>query len=158
MKRNSIFILFLLFFSGACFAEESTAVDDFLKDLQEREDSVFQDKLIKNQSEDRFVNTIKLQGLNKITGKTFEIEVKVGEIINFERLKIIPIKCWKSYPEESPENKLLIRIFETNLNDLKEKSIFYGWIFSSSPSISGLEHPLYDIKLEDCYNVMESKK
>ena len=144
-------------FGGICIAEENSAVDEFLRDLQNRESEVFQDKLIRNQPEDRFVSTVKLQGLNKITGKTFEIETSAGEVINFERLKIIPLKCWKSYPEESPENKLLIKIFESNIRDNKEKLIFYGWIFSSSPSISGLEHPLYDIKLEDCYNTMEVK-
>ena len=86
--------------------------------------------------------------INKITGKTSVIEAKIGDTIQFEQLEILFLKCWKSYPEENTENKLLLKIFENK--DGKKNLIFYGWFFSSSPSISGLEHSLYDLKLLTC--------
>lgn len=109
-------------------------------------------KTIKTTKADRFQNTAIVKVLNKITGKTQIIKIKINETIVFERLEIKPIICWKSYPEEEPENKLLLEILENNPNNTKKAKVFFGWIFSSSPSISGLEHPLYDIKLDDCIN------
>ncbi len=152
----SFLLCFFLLHSVAFSIENVNSVDDFLNILEEKNNS-YNDKLIKNQSEDRFVKNMKLQGLNKITGKSFEIETKIDEIIKFERLDIIPLKCWKSYPEEAPENKLLLKIYENGVKDGSRKLIFFGWIFSSSPSISGLEHPFYDVKLVDCYNKVEEE-
>lgn len=120
--------------------------DSFSKDLE----NYFEKNLVKNQPKDRFVNKIKMQILDKITGKTSQVDVKIKTKVDFEKLEIIPILCWKSYPEESPENKLLLKIYEKQSKT--KKLIFYGWIFSSSPSISGLEHPLYDVTLKDCFN------
>jgi hypothetical protein len=107
-------------------------------------------RLIANQPPERFVNNVELQMLDKITGRASKVEAKIGTRIIFERLEIEPLKCWKSFPEENPENKLLLKIFEVNRQSGKSKRIFYGWIFSSTPSISGLEHPLYDVKLKNC--------
>lgn len=106
-------------------------------------------KTIKDTEDRRFVNTAKIRFINKITAKSFTKNVEIGETIKFGELQISPLKCWKSYPEETPENKLLLKVFETNKNK-EDKLIFYGWIFSSSPSISSIEHQTYDITLEDC--------
>jgi hypothetical protein len=107
-------------------------------------------KLIKNQPPERFVTGVRLQLLDKITGRVTKVEARVGDRIRFGRLEILPLKCWKSYPEENPENKLLLKIFEISSHGEKSKRIFYGWIFSSAPSVSGLEHSLYDVKLKNC--------
>lgn len=120
-----------------------------------------------------------LQGLNKVTGKTSELRIKIGEEINFGKLTIKAKKCWRSSPDQRPENKVLLEIEEVGAadkaankevldqtiaektetqkvvdktNDNSKKIIFYGWMFSSSPSISGLEHPIYDITVIECKN------
>lgn len=107
---------------------------------------------IGNTNPNRFVNTASIRFLDKITAKSTTKLVKIGEREQFNKLIVLPLKCWKSYPEEMPENKLLIKVFKINKNKEK-KMIFYGWIFSSTPSISGIEHPMYDITLEDCSNL-----
>ena len=96
-----------------------------------------------------FENIAILQGLNKITAKTSEFNVKVGEKIEFGKLTIIVHKCWQSPLDQSPESKMLIEIFETDTKNVKNR-IFYGWMFSSTPSISGLEHPIYDVTAIGC--------
>lgn len=115
-------------------------------------------KTIGETNENRFVNTTKIRFLDKLTARSFTSNIKIGKHVKFEKLIVIPLKCWKSYPEEMPENKLLLKVFETNKNG-ENKQIFYGWIFSSTPSISGIEHSMYDITLEDCndinYNELE---
>lgn len=148
--KNKYFFCLILFtlFCKNSFADN---IDSFIKELEDGAKIINKDNLIKNQPENRFVDKVKLHGLNKITGKTSVIEAKVGDTIKFEELEILFLKCWKSYPEENTENKLLLKIFENdNKKDGDKKLIFYGWFFSSSPSISGLEHPLYDLKLLNC--------
>lgn len=98
-----------------------------------------------------FSGTAILQGLNKVTAKTSELKIKIGEQVDFGKLTIKAKKCWKSPPSQRPENKILLEITENNDDGVK-KVIFYGWMFSSSPSISGLEHPIYDITAIECKN------
>jgi len=115
-----------------------------------------------------------LQGLNKVTGKTSDLKIKVGEEMNFGKLTIKVEKCWRAPLDQRPENKILLKIEEDvsskdsenkifsetvneeseekNQEDGSKKTIFYGWMFSSSPSISGLEHPIYDITAIECKN------
>ena len=101
--------------------------------------------------ENRFVNTAKVRFLDKLTARSFTSNIKIGKQVKFEKLIVLPLKCWKSYPEETPENKLLLKVFEIDKSGQK-KQIFYGWIFSSTPGISGIKHSMYDITLEDCNN------
>jgi hypothetical protein len=112
-----------------------------------------------------------LQGLNKVTGKTSDLKIKVGGEMDFGKLTIKVEKCWRAPLYQRPENKILLKIEENISNKDSEnrifsedgsekinqengpkKTIFYGWMFSSSPSISGLEHPIYDITAIECKN------
>ena len=92
--------------------------------------------------------TATIQALNKITAKTSLLNIKIGDKVDFGQISIIAHKCWKAPLDQKPESKLLLEVIENN-EDL-EKRIFYGWIFASSPSISGLEHPIYDLTALDC--------
>lgn len=102
-----------------------------------------------------FTNHAFVQILNKTTAKTTFTELKVNEKTNFGSIKIITHKCWQAPLEQKPESKILLEVIESK-NDGKdkitEKRIFYGWMFASSPSISGLEHPIYDITAINCFN------
>ncbi len=98
----------------------------------------------------RFNTVAVIQGLNKITAKTSILEAKVGDTIRFGKITITVHKCWQAALDQKPESKMLLEIHDT---DQSSKSrIFYGWMFSSSPSISALEHPIYDITAVSCKN------
>ncbi len=99
-----------------------------------------------------FVNKAILQSLNKITAKTKRLEINVGEEIEFGKLDILIHKCWKAPLYEKPENKILLEIFNRDSNKKERERIFYGWMLSSSPSLSSLEHPIYDITALECIN------
>jgi hypothetical protein len=90
-----------------------------------------------------------LQGINKITARASSLTVKVGESINFGNLEIFAKQCWKAPPNEEPDNKVLLQIMEQKPGENKEQ-VFYGWMFSSSPAMSALEHPVYDITVINC--------
>ena len=90
-----------------------------------------------------------LQGLDKISARTSKIEAPVGASIQFGTLTITVRDCEQSPPEDPPENAAFIQIFETPPGEEK-KRLFSGWMFSSSPALSELEHPVYDVTLLGC--------
>ncbi|MES2676866.1 MAG: DUF2155 domain-containing protein [Pseudomonadota bacterium] len=156
MKANNI--IFTLIVALTLSANQSFAFN-FLGDSKKSEpkNAVTEDQndnqklTIDKIDQSNFSGTAVLQGLNKVTAKTLELRVKVGGQIEFGKLIIKAKKCWKSPADQRPENKILLEVEELNADGTK-KPIFYGWMFSSSPSISGLEHPIYDITAIECKN------
>ena len=94
-------------------------------------------------------NLVTLQGLNKVTGHISKLEGPLGTVMRFGALEIIARRCWKAPPEERPENAALLEIRELKPEE-GPKRIFLGWMFSSSPGLSGLEHAVYDINVLSC--------
>ena len=90
-----------------------------------------------------------LGALNKVSGKISKIKIEDNDETYFGTLKIIVRTCKKSLPEDPPENSAFIQIWNQKF-DKEEKRIFSGWMFSSSPSISALEHAVYDVWIIDC--------
>jgi hypothetical protein len=90
-----------------------------------------------------------LQGLDKISARTSKIEAPVGASIHFGTLLVSVRDCEQSAPEDTPENAAFIQIYETPPG-ADTKRLFSGWMFSSSPAISQLQHPVYDVTLLGC--------
>jgi len=93
--------------------------------------------------------TAVLQILDKITAKVKTFEVDVNDNVLFESLNIEIYACHTNPPEEIPENFVLLKIFD-NLNLENSHLIYQGWMISSSPAATPLEHPIYDLWLKDC--------
>ena len=95
--------------------------------------------------------TVNILGLDKITAKTTEINLKIGEQKKFGLLEIKALKCGKV--DSSNERGEAAYIQVKDLTDKKndEVFVFNGWMFSSSPSIAPFDHPVYDIWLVSCY-------
>jgi len=96
-----------------------------------------------------YADIVILQALNKITARASELVVPVGSSIRFGNLEITARLCWKSSPEDTPDSKALLEIDEQKPDEEKKK-IFYGWMLASSPALSSLEHPVYDITVINC--------
>lgn len=94
-------------------------------------------------------NTVILQGLNKVTARASRIEAVIGSTVRFGTLEIVARSCWKSAPEDRPENAVLLEVSEIKQGEPSAK-VFLGWMFSSSPGLSSLEHPFYDITVVKC--------
>ncbi len=97
------------------------------------------------------VSKVLIQGLDKITGRVLTIETSVGKSINFGRLKIIVHRCYKAPPEEIPEAIVDIDIYEKAPLSGEEVLIFRNKMYASSPAVSALDHPIYDIWVKDCF-------
>ncbi len=90
-----------------------------------------------------------LQGLDKITARVSRFVAPVGQTVPFGTLSIVVRDCEKSAPEDRPENAAFIQIYENRPGEEKLR-LFSGWMFSSSPALSALEHPVYDVNLLEC--------
>ena len=90
-----------------------------------------------------------LQGLDKITARITTIEAPVGEPVRFGTLDITVRRCHRRPPEETPETTVYLQIREQRLGD-KAQNLFEGWMFASSPAVSSMEHPVYDVWVVDC--------
>ena len=90
-----------------------------------------------------------LGALNKVSGKISKIKIENNEEINFGTLKIVVKTCNKSPPEDPPENSVFIKIWDKKF-EKEEENIFSGWMFSSSPSISAVDHAVYDVWVIEC--------
>ena len=97
--------------------------------------------------------TAELQLLDKITARISTKKVQVGGGTEFGTLELRVYHCAYRPPEEPPENAAFIVIYDNGYGDTKlQKALFSGWMFASSPAISGLEHPVYDVTLLSCHN------
>lgn len=90
-----------------------------------------------------------LQGLDKITARVSTFSVPLNELAVFGSLQIEVRACLKAPPEEAPENAAFMEIVEQK-PDSEARKVFGGWMFSSSPAVSALEHPVYDVWVQNC--------
>ena len=96
-----------------------------------------------------------LQGLDKITARVSTIEAPVGEATEFGSLRITARACDKRPPVEPPESAAFLEISDAKPGEARV-DLFSGWMFASSPALSALEHPVYDVWVLDCTNAESS--
>ena len=88
--------------------------------------------------------------LDKISNKLDQKTIKVNDSELIGTLKIKVYSCFTEPPNEIPEDYVLIDV-KDNFQD-EDKSIYKGWMISSSPDVTPLEHPIYDLWLLNCSN------
>jgi hypothetical protein len=92
-----------------------------------------------------------LQALDKVAARVSKLEVPVGQTVNFGSLEITARACDKRPPEEPPESAAFLEIVEKRPDEAPVTQ-FDGWMFASSPALSAMEHPVYDVWVLDCKN------
>ena len=103
------------------------------------------------QSEDMIGDKTDVKILDKISSKNESINLTNGEELIYKDLAIKSMKCTNSELDDNPEIKAYIQVRDLTTNDNDKVYVFNGWMFSSSPSIAPVDHPVYDIWLVDCY-------
>ena len=89
--------------------------------------------------------------LDKISSKNSLVKLKNGELKRFKDLEIKSLKCKNSEFDDNPEIKAYIQVRDLTNKNNDEVFVFNGWMFSSSPSITPFDHPVYDVWLVSCY-------
>jgi hypothetical protein len=96
-----------------------------------------------------------LQALDKVSARVSPLEVPVGKTVTFGNLEITARACDKRPPEELPESAAFLEIVEKHEGE-PPVTQFVGWMFASSPALSAMEHPVYDVWVLDCKNASTS--
>lgn len=166
-KVSLLFILFLINLITFSYAEEkiSTVPLVNLEDLEasfDKEDAeeqkilnkeilILKEKKIK-ESENKSTR-VNIVALDKITAKTSNINLFLGETKKFGLLEIKALKCGniESQPEQGQAAYIQVKDLTDNLSN--KVFVFNGWTFSTSTTLNPLDHPVYDLWLVNCENV-----
>ena len=89
--------------------------------------------------------------LDKISSKNTLVKLKNGESKQFNNLLIKSLKCKNSEFDDNPEIIAYLQVRDLEDKNNNEVFIFNDWMFSSSPSITPFDHPVYDVWLVACY-------
>ena len=89
--------------------------------------------------------------LDKISSKNTSVKLKNGELKQFNNLLIKSLKCKNSEFDDNPEITAYLQVRDLADKNNNEVFVFNDWMFSSSPSITPFDHPVYDIWLVACY-------
>jgi hypothetical protein len=168
MKPGStklILSIFLLFFYSFPSQSEDKILSSPLINLKKLKpsfegiDNSTNDTTVVNKIKNRIKilpknNTLsaKLIGLDKITAKTLEITVNLGEIKKFGPLEIKILKCGKIELDNKDVSVAYLQVKDFTENQNEKVFIFNGWTFSSDPTIAPFDHAIYDLQLVNCNN------
>ena len=158
---SKVFLILTFFYFLPLFAEVQVNLEDiqptFEEELENLGDTETEDanyirlkKKTKNQTTQKIVN---LRALDKITAKTLDIDIILGEKKRFGYLEIVPKNCKRSADTSDPGVVAYLQV--KDLSDKRDEKIFVfnGWTFSSSPTLRPFDHPVYDLWLTGCENI-----
>ena len=166
-KINFIIFLFLLNFSNIILAEEKITTSPLvnfenLEPSFEKEDTenknilntekinLKEKKLKKVKTKETRVNII---ALDKITAKTSDLHILLGETKKFGFLEIKALQCGSIKSITEPGHAAYIQVKDLSENKNDQVFVFNGWTFSSSTTLRPLDHPIYAFWLISCDNV-----
>ncbi len=87
-----------------------------------------------------------LRGLDKITGKSVDIELASGESYSYGRLDVLMAEC--RYPTDDPSSDSYAELTITDRST--NKLSFSGWMIASAPALSALDDARYDVWVISC--------
>ena len=164
---------------------DPTIDEQGLDDLSNGDESEGELPQVRQQRTYEKKQTATLRALDKITGRSTDFEIKVGEPVVYGSLKVELEACFQTPPEEPPESAAFLQVETTTairMNSMAvprlakdvegvdagavseeptrtsvsdsdrpaEERLFSGWMFASSPGLSALEHPVYDVWVIRC--------
>ena len=156
-----VFFTLTFFYFSTLFAEVQVNLEEIQPTFEEEPENLGDSetgvtnyiklkKKTKNQTTKKIVN---LRALDKITAKTLDINIVLGEKKRFGYLEIIPKNCKRSV--DTSDSGVVAYLQVKDLSDKRDEKIFVfnGWTFSSSPTLRPFDHPVYDLWLTGCENI-----
>lgn len=86
-----------------------------------------------------------LRALDKMLGRPTDVDLAMGETVVFGRLAIRAVEC--RFPTEDPSSDAFAHL---EILDMQGATLFDGWMVASSPALSAMEHPRYDVWVLRC--------
>jgi len=130
--------------------DELEKIEEKNTNLEEKENIYEKPKSKKNKKV--YIN---LKALDKITAKTSEIRLAVGEKKFFGSLEIKALKCQSSENSESSsiDTVAYLQVKDLSAKDNNQVFLFNGWTFASNPTFRSIDHPVYDLWITSCENI-----
>jgi hypothetical protein len=91
-----------------------------------------------------------LQALDKASARITTFSGKIGGLLKFRTLEIRVRRCQRTPSGKKPEVAAYLQIFDVDGKSKKREMVFSGWMFVSSPALSAMDHPTYDVWVKDC--------
>lgn len=87
-----------------------------------------------------------LRGLDKISGRTTDLQLSVGKAVRYGRLEVRLGEC--RYPAGDPSSDAYAQL--TIVDTAQNVTLFSGWMIASSPALSALDDRRYDVWVISC--------
>jgi hypothetical protein len=87
-----------------------------------------------------------LRFLDKITGEVLDLTLGRGQSTTHGRLTIQLDEC--RFPRDNPAADSQAHL--TVMDSLSSTPVFSGWMMASSPALSAMDHPRYDVWVLSC--------
>ena len=166
-KINLIFFLFLINFSTLVFSEDKITTIPLInlgnlepsfekEDLESKSQSEIESIILKEKETTETgskITRVNIVALDKITAKTSNINLFLGETKKFGLLEIKALKCGNVESQSEEGHAAYIQVKDLSDNLSNQVFVFNGWTFSSSTTLNPLDHPVYDLWLVGCENV-----
>ena len=90
--------------------------------------------------------------LNKRNNLTQDIELRPGEQVVIDDVRVRLSICEKTPPWETPPESGAFAQLDVRPpgRNADFERVFSGWLFKNSPSLNVVEHPIYDLWIKDC--------
>lgn len=123
-------------------SENQDSVSNLLDSLSNQDES---------ENSDDFISFpyAKMIILNKITAKSEQIVIPIENEKFFGNISIKVDKCIRKKNTSDRVELMLIKVTDHKIDD-DQHELFYGWMIPSRPSLSTLEHPVYEIIPKEC--------
>lgn len=162
-------LIFLIFtsFSNLLFSEEKIITVPLINleklepsfEKEDSKDEVILDKDNLILKEKKIIETknkatrVNIVALDKITAKTSDIDLLLGETKKFGLLEIKALKCGNVQSQSDQGQAAYIQVKDLSDSLSNQVFVFNGWTFSSSTTLNPIDHPVYDLWLVSCENV-----
>ena len=87
-----------------------------------------------------------LRILDKLTGQLTDADVPVGQSVSVGKLTVQMNECRYPASNQTADAEAHLTISDTAVS----APVFTGWMISSSPALSALDHPRYDVWVMRC--------
>ena len=163
---KNLLIIFFIFFSTNLVSEEKINTNEIIN--LDKLEPTFEDagseeetgnSLIKLKekklTDNNFTkeSSIIIMGLDKITAKKEEFNLKIGQAKFFGSLEIKVLNC--GIVEDETKQQLAAYMQVKDLADKNQDKVFIfnGWTFSKDQNLNPFDHAIYDLWLLDCRKV-----
>ena len=133
------------------FEEDKDVLENKDKqNISSKNDENFSEEKLSKKEDKIYIN---IKALDKITAKTSDFRLAVGEKKFFGPLEIKALKCQLSENNDSTDTVAYLQVKDLSTKDNNQVFLFNGWTFASSPTLQSIDHPLYDLWIISCENI-----